>query len=402
VDIDVGLARRDTPGCEQVLHLNNAGASLPPRQVLDATIAHLHLEAEIGGYEAAARAEGAVERVYDAAAALLGCARDEIAFTDSATRAWCAAFYAMRFEPGDRILLSRAEYGANAIAAWQVARRTGARVEVVPDDAHGQLSVDALRQMLDERVRLIAVTHAPTQGGLVNPAAEIGKAAREAGVPFLLDACQSAGQLPLDVSELGCDLLTLTGRKWLRAPRGTGLLYARRELAEQLEPAMLDLHSAEWVAPDRVEIRPDARRFETWETNVAAKIGLGVAIDYALGWGLDAIWARVRELGATLRAGLASLAEVTVHDLGQVKSGIVTFTVAGQSAGAIRSALAAEGVNVSVSSASSARYDLDHRGLPELVRASVHYYNTADEIERFCSAVSRLAGAAPGARQADG
>ena len=389
--IDVGLARRDTPGCERVVHLNNAGASLQPRQVLDATIAHLRLEAEIGGYEAAAQADGAVERVYDAAAELLGCARDEIAFTDSATRAWCAAFYAFGFRPGDRILLSRAEYGANAIAAWQVARRTGARVEVVPDDGHGQLSVDALRELLDERVRLIAVTHVPTHGGLVNPAGEIGEVARAAGVPFLLDACQSAGQLPLDVGRLGCDLLTVTGRKWLRAPRGTGLLYASRELAEQLEPAMLDLHSAEWVAADRVEIRPDARRFETWEANVAAKIGLGVALDYALGWGLDAIWDRVRALGAALRAGLAAVPGVTVHDLGQVKSGIVTFTVAGRSADAIRAALRAEGINVSVSLASSARYDLDRRGLPELVRASIHYYNTLAESERLCDTVARLA-----------
>jgi cysteine desulfurase/selenocysteine lyase len=390
VSIDVRRARRDTPGCERVLHLNNAGSSLPPRQVLDAIVGHLRLEAEIGGYEAADRAEAAVERVYDAVARLLGCARDEVAFTDSATRAWQMAFYAVPFKPGDRILLSRAEYGSNAIAAWQVARRTGARVEVVPDDEHGQLSVAALRDLLDERVKLIAVTHVPTQGGLVNPAAEVGKIARAAGVPFLLDACQSAGQLPLDVGELGCDLLAATGRKWLRGPRGSGFLYARRELAERLEPPVLDLRSADWVATDRVEIRADARRFETWEVNVAAKIGLGVAVDYALGWGLEAIWSRVAGLAAALRARLAALPGVTVRDLGQTRCGIVTFTVDGLAADDVQAGLAARGVNVSVSRAGSARFDLDRRGLAELVRASVHYYNTDDEIDRFCRAVAAL------------
>ncbi len=390
--IDVRQARQDTPGCERVLHFNNAGASLPPRQVLDAVVGHLRLEAEIGGYEAADRAEAAVDRVYDAVAGLLGCARDEVAFTDSATRAWDAAFYAVPFAPGDRILLSQAEYGSNAIAAWQVARRTRARVEVVPDDEHGQLSVDALRDLLDERVKLLAVTHVPTHGGLVNPAAAIGKVARKAGVVFLLDACQSAGQLHLDVGELGCDLLAATGRKWLRGPRGTGFLYARRDLLRRLEPPMLDLRSADWVAPNRVEIRPDARRFETWEANVAAKIGLGVAVDYALGWGLEAIWSRVAALAALLRARLEALPGVTVRDLGQVRCGIVTFTIDRLAAADLQARLAAQGINVSVSPASSARFDLDRRGLAELVRASIHYYNTEEEIDRFCRAVAAISG----------
>jgi cysteine desulfurase/selenocysteine lyase len=394
--IDVELARRETPGCERVAHFDNAGSSLPPSPVLEATIGHLRLEAEIGGYAAAERAAGAVGRVYDAAAELLGCASDELAFVDSASRAWAAGFYALPFRPGDRILMCRSEYASNAIAAWQVARRTGAVVEVVPDDSDGQLSVDALRGLLDERVRLIAVTHVPTQGGLVNPAAEIGRVARQAGVPFLLDACQSAGQLPLDVDELGCDLLALTGRKFLRAPRGTGLLYARRETTGRLEPAMLDLHSAEWVAPERVEIRTDARRFEFWESNVAARIGLGVAIDYALGWGLDAIWERVCGLANSLRDALSELPGVTVHDLGRVRSGIVSFTVAGLGAGDVRAALAEAGINVSVSDAGSARWDMDGRGLAELVRASVHYYNTEEEVGRLARAVGGLSPGRPG------
>ena len=216
--------------------------------------------------------------------------------------------------------------------------------------------------------------------------------ARGAGVLFLLDACQSAGQLPLDVGELGCDLLAGTGRKWLRGPRGTGFLYARQELLQRLEPPMLDLRSADWVAPNRVEIRPDARRFETWEVNVAAKIGLGVAVNYALGWGLESIWSRVAGLAALLRGRLEALPRVTVRDLGQVRCGIVTFTIDRLAATDLQAGLAAQGINVSVSRAGSARFDLDRRGLTELVRASIHYYNTEEEIDRYCRSVAALSG----------
>ena len=280
--IDVDRARAETPGCQRVLHFNNAGCALPPGAVLEAVQAHLAREAEIGGYEAEAESPSRFEHTYDAIARMLGCDRTEIALVENATRAWDMAFYSLRFEAGDRILTGQAEYASNVIAYLQVAQRTGARLEVVPDDAHGQLDVSALRDMLDERVKLVALTHVPTNGGLVNPAAQVGALTRAAGVPFLLDACQSAGQLPLDVAALGCDMLTATGRKYVRGPRGTGFLYVRRALIERLEPPFLDLHAADWTGPARFEIRPDARRFESWESYVAARIGLGVALDYAL------------------------------------------------------------------------------------------------------------------------
>jgi selenocysteine lyase/cysteine desulfurase len=393
VDLDVARVRADTPGCAEVVHFNNAGAALPPTQVTDAVIAHLREEALRGGYEAAEVAAPAVERTYAAIAELIGCAADEVALVENATRAWDMAFYALRFRPGDRILTARAEYASNVIAFLQVARRSGALVEVVDDDPSGQLDVADLRRRLGARggpVRLVAVTHVPTQGGLVNPAEEIGAACREMGVPFLLDACQSVGQLRVNVAEIGCDLLSATGRKFLRGPRGTGFLYASRDAVGKLEPPLLDLHAATWTAPEEFEIRADARRFETWEGNVAGKIGLGVAVDYALAVGMPAIEARVTALAGRLRQRLVELPGVSVHDRGERRCGIVTFTLDGVPSARVRDELRAAGINTSITEAASARFDLPPRGLDELIRASVHYYNTTDEQDRLCERLQEL------------
>ncbi len=380
---DIKRARADTPACEERVHFNNAGASLMPLPVSAALHHFLQVEESCGGYEAVEQYQDELEGVYRSAARLLNCAAEEVAFIENATRAWDQAFYSFEFRPGDRILTTVSEYGSNVIAYLQRARRDGISVEFVPDDESGQIDVDALANLIDERVRLISISHIPTGGGLVNPAQAVGRVANEAGIPYLLDACQSAGQIPLDVDAIGCDALSLTGRKFLRGPRATGLLYMRRALQEKLEPVLLDQHAAELVAPDAYRVRDDAKKFENWEQNFAGKFALAHALDYALEWGLDAIRDRVYCLAQTLRQRLAEIDGVTLTDQGDERCGIVTFCSDRRGAYEIKSLLAQGGINVSVSDGSGTLVSFERRGLTAVVRASVHYFNTEQEIEYF-------------------
>jgi len=388
--IDIDQIRRATPGCAHVTHLNNAGAALMPRPVIDTVRSYFELEANIGGYETVRQRHDQIEAVYGSIASLINCTRDEVAVVENATRAWDMAFYSIPFSPGDRILTCVSEYASNFIPYLQVGRKTGARVEVIPNDEYGQVSLQALEDMVDATVKLIAITHVPTNGGLVNPAAGIGRIARANNIPYLLDACQSAGQLPLDVDEIGCDLLSATSRKFLRGPRGMGFLYARRDLIGRLEPPFLDLHSATWVSRDNYRIRDDARRFENWECNYSAKVGLGAAVDYALELGIDETWARIHQLGESLRSSLSAIPGVILHDLGQTRCGIVTFSIANRGPVDIREQLERHKINVSVVNPEDTLLDMTQRQLRNFIRASVHYYNTEEELQAFCARVETI------------
>jgi cysteine desulfurase / selenocysteine lyase len=362
-----------------------------PAPVVAAMKRHIELESEIGGYAAADRESDRLEAVYGSVARLRNAAPDEIALTENATVAWQMAFYALRFGEGDRILTAEAEYAANYVAFLQVARRTGAVIEVVPSDASGELDIQALERMIDERAKLIAITWVPTNGGLVNPAAAVGKIARARGIPYLLDACQAAGQMAVDVEAIGCDMLSATGRKFLRGPRGTGFLYVRRAVLQRLEPPMIDHFAAPWVSRDEYRLRDDARRFETWENNYAARLGLGVAVDYALDIGMGAIEQRCRMLADRLRSGLASVRGIRIRDLGRAPGAIVSFTMEGCGAEAIVRSAAAGGITIGASDPSSTRIDAEIRSLPTVVRASPHYYNTEAEIDRLIGHLAGLA-----------
>jgi selenocysteine lyase/cysteine desulfurase len=382
--------RRDTPACGERVHLNNAGTALAPELVTNTVLEHLRLEQTIGGYEAEAAQASALDRVYQSLANLVGAKATEIAITQNATRAWDQIFHAIPLAKGDKILTCRCEYASNYIAFLQRRKQTGAEIVVLENDSEGAVCPKSLERHLDDRVKLVAVNHIPTNGGLVQPVEELGRTLRGHPAFFLVDACQSVGQIPIDVKTMGCHALTATGRKYLRGPRGVGFLFICESKLRSLEPPFLDLHSATWVEPDRYEIRDDAKRFETYELFVAGKLGLGAAADYALSVGVQEGWERLQSLAQQARQGLSALEGIQVHDLGTTKGGIVTFTVACKEPQEVRQKLYDRKTNVWTCTVRSARLDMEARDLTEVVRASFHYYNTEDEVNTLVEQVGEL------------
>lgn len=388
--IDIEKIRADTPSCQEIIHFNNAGASLMPKPVFAALQRVLEDENRLGGYEAERRAQPDIQGFYAAFGALLNADPDEIAYVENATRAWDMVFYGLRLGKGDRVITHSSEYASNYLALLQQSRRLGFEIDLMPSDRFGQIDVEQLEAMLTPQTKLIAITHVPTQGGLVNPAAAVGELAQKHGIAYLLDACQSVGQIDVDVAQIGCDFLSGTGRKFLRGPRGTGFLYVRRSMLERIDPPFVDLLSAKWTAHNSYEFAAGAKRFENWESNVAGRVALGEAVRYAKAIGLNHIETRVAKLADVLREALSDIKGVQVRDLGQTKCGIVTFTKEGRDPQFIEERLREKGINVSVALMTSARLDLEARNLSSLVRASVHYFNTEDEISRFVQAVKNI------------
>lgn len=381
--LDIHQLRRETAGTRYGAHFNNAGAALQPDVVLEAVQQYQQEEHRLGGYEAMMAFAGELNAVYDHVAEMLNATPGEIALQESATMAWYKAFRSVRWQPGDVILTAQAAYGTNYLGFLQIQRQLGVEFRVVPNNAYGEIDLDALVTMITPEVRMIALTHMPTNGGLVNPAEEVGRIARQNDLLYLLDACQSAGQKPLDVQALGCDFLSATGRKYLRAPRGTGFLYVRQVRLDELDPVFPDIYGANWVALDRYESAAGAQRFEHFEFNRANRLGLGAAVRYYLDLGPERLWGRVQELATYLRAQLRQVPGVTVHDAGREQGGIVTFTVAGHSPDAVKDHLTQHGIRCSIAWMGSARLDMERRGLERMVRTAVHYYNTHAEIDHL-------------------
>ncbi|MDA1029488.1 MAG: aminotransferase class V-fold PLP-dependent enzyme [Bacteroidetes bacterium] len=390
MSLDILTLREDTPGSDSVLHFNNAGTGLMPRPVLSAITDHLHLEATIGGYEAHYQSNHLYNDTYTAIETLIGAQPGEIALAENATRAWDQVFYGMKLKPGDRIIADQASYASSYLAMLQRVKNDGIVIDAIPNDEHGQVDVEALEKRISSRTRMICATHVPTNSGLVNPAGDIGQVARKHGIPYVLDACQSVGQVPVDVETIGCDFLSATGRKYLRGPRGTGFLYVRTASLDLVEPPFLDLHAAVWTKMNEYEMRPDASRFENWEGYVAGKIGLGRAVRYVLDLGPEQTFARIAMLASSLRDRLRAIPGVRVHDIGLVKGGIVTFSHQHKDSQTIKQALDREKMNVQLSFPEWSRLDAETRGLPVMIRASVHYYNTDEEIDRFCNGIEKI------------
>ncbi|MNU42401.1 Cysteine desulfurase [compost metagenome] len=388
----VAALRDLTPGTRSTVHFNHAGASLPSTATLQAIHAHLAREAAQGPMEAGVASRELTETARTLAAQLLNAQTDEIALTGGNSQGWGAAFAALpAWRPGDRILVARHEWGGNLAAMRFTAERAGATVEAIPSDDSGCVDADALEAMLDGKVRLIALTWLPANGGLINPAAAIGRVARKHGIPYFVDAAQAVGQIPVDVAQIGCDVLSGAGRKALRGPRGTGLLYVRRGFLDQLTPAFVDSHSAPLGADGRPMLRPDAARLESAENSLALRCGLANALREALDLGLNAIRASIDARAQALRSELAAIPGIAVLDQGRERSGLVAFNLADRDAVAVQRELAAQGIVIGSNGVPYTPFDMEARGLTRIARASVSYLTSDAEVDRLLEGLRGLA-----------
>ena len=389
--IDIEKIRAETPGIDFSTHLLACGSSLMPQRVVDVILEHTQLEALMGGYEAESKKIDDLNKIYDIVAEHIGANSHEIALMENSTVAWSHAFYALPLKSGSRILTSEAEYAANYVAFLQRSKRDNLTIDIIPSDQNGTLDTNALEAMVDERVGLIAISWIPTNGGLVNPAENVGKVAKKYNIPYLLDACQAAGQMQIDVNKIQCDFLSATGRKFLRGPRGTGFLYINEKWLDTIEPAMIDHFGAPWVKKNGYELREDARRFETWENSYALRAGLGEAINYAEEIGIDLIHERVQLLAKFNRDLLSEIQNIQLRDIGIEQCGIISFSIDEKNnPKEIVDQMSEAGFAIGLVDPESTLIDSERRNLPTLLRMAPHYYNTEDEIEKAVKQVSLL------------
>ena len=389
---DIEKLRRETPGCENKIHLNNAGAGLMPSPVLNKMIEHLELEAKTGGYEAAEFKHHEIHEFYQQAGKLVNCSPGNIAYTNSATDSYSRALSSIPFKKGDILLTTNDDYISNQIAFLSFKKRFEIEIVRIPNAEYGGIDLDKAYQLIsDLNPKLVAVTHVPTNSGLIQPVEQVGKFCSEFGVLYLVDACQSVGQLNIDVQKIGCDFLSVTCRKFLRGPRGAGLLYVSdRILEENYEPLFIDMQGAKWQDKDLYITQESAQRFEDWEFPYALLLGSNEAIKYALNIGINNIEERVRYLAGYLRDNLMDNKKLRLLDRGDDLCGIITLSIANKTAEEIKLLLNNDNINSSITYREYAVIDFDEKGIDWALRISPHYYNTIEEIDQFISILKKV------------
>lgn len=380
--MNVELLRAQTPGCKQKIHFNNAGASLMPQSVIDAMQNYLTFESVTGGYEAADSKADEIAGFYSSTARLLNCNATNIAFASSATNAFARALSCIPFQEGDSILLANEDYISNQIAFLSLQKRFGIQILRAKSKPEGGVDVEDMKRLMDEhQPKLVSLTHVPGNTGLIQPVEEVGKLCAQRNLYYLVDGCQSAGQIPVDVEKIQCDFFTATLRKFLRGPRGCGFLYVSDKIINQkLEPLFIDLRGADWVSADEYAPRMDARRFEDWEMPYALVLGSKAAIDYALQVGLVEIQERNLHVCELIRNEVSQLKGFTLLDIGTPQSSIITMTIANQKAQHVLSSLRKQNINTSIGFRNFALIDFDAKKVEWALRISPHYYNTEEEV----------------------
>lgn len=384
---DIDQIRKDTLGCTDKTFLNSAGSSLMPKTVLEKMTAYLREEEQFGGYDVATKQAEILNEFYSETAKLINCKPQNIAFTTSATDAYAKALASIPFKSGDSIITTDDDYVANQIALISLQKRLNIAIHRIKKLPNHELDLAHLENLIRQyQPKLIAVTHIPTNSGLIQDVAAVGKICQQHEILYLVDACQSVGQLVVDVATIGCDFLTATGRKFLRGPRGTGFLFVSEKVLKlNLAPLFLDMNGAKWTATDDYEIMDSAKRFEIWEKPCAAIIGFTEAMRYANNVGLSNIESYNLALSKKLRQLLMENENLRVLDEGTHLASIVTFIPKNLSFEGLQSLLSKNNIFYSVSYKSSALIDFTAKDVDWAARFSPHYFNTLEEMEKVAA-----------------
>ncbi|WP_293304291.1 aminotransferase class V-fold PLP-dependent enzyme [Pedobacter sp. UBA5917] len=379
-------------GSDVAIHLNNAGAALMPKTVANAIRNYITEEEMFGGYETADRKRAEIDLFYSYGAQLLNCKSQNIAFTTNATDSYNRALSSIPFKTGDVILVSENDYPSNFIVLLSLQQRFGVVIVRVANTATGEIDLCDLEEKIRKhQPRLLSVTHIPTSSGLVQPVEEIGRIVKKYDTLYLLDACQSLGQLNVDAITTGADFISGTFRKFLRGPRGAGILYVSDKALEAgFEPLFIDLRGAEWVEENKYIPRKDAKRFEDWETAYALMMGSSEALKYLFEIGIDQIESRNSHLMQVLKSGLSEIDFIKLQDRGKQQSNILTFSCNKRSQTDTKKYFTDHNINIYTTPKTAAIIDFAEKNVEWVVRVSPHYYNTETELEKFIQVVEKL------------
>lgn len=390
---DAAAFRADTPGAATVVHLNAAGAGLPPRIVTETVMHHLAEEARVGPHWAAARAQADLDQVRAAAAELLQCGPHNVAFGGSAGTMWAMAFLAMPVKRRARVLVARSEWAGNVLNLMKRRLADAISIEIMPvDEQSGRIDVARVADLIDERTAAIAVPVTASGFGVRQPVERLAALPRPDGCLLLVDGAQAVGQVPVGMTSLAADVLVTPSRKWLRGPRGEAIMaLSDRALARLGDPPVLSQVGSRWTSIDSYATRADARRFETYEFSVAGRLGLGAAIADVLHHGVENIGAAIRARLGRIHAGLRSIPGVTVFEDDAGESAFLTFTAEPVAPAELNDRLAEANIAAAVVDREYARADLEARGLDAVNRVAPHAYTSDEDIDRFLDAVSTAA-----------
>lgn len=375
-------------------YFNNAGAGLMSENTFNTIIQHIQEERIEGAIKAANNKKGETEDFYAIAAKMLNADKSEIAFIDSASRGWNLVIYGMEVNENSTIITLESEYGTNLLAIRDVVNKTKCKLIIIKCDISGHFSMNDIEAALKNPNPILAVSHVAAQGSIINPVVELGELAKKYSALYIVDGCQAVGQLVVDVKKILCHAYITAGRKWLRGPRGTGILYIKND--KRLRTPIVDLASASLVfdyqhKPIDITIRSDARQYELWEKNIANLLGLRTAIYEYLEFGMEKASAIISQKANLIRKAIIKNEKLQLVGDAESLSGTSAFYLKNPvEEEKVKALFENSGFTISCVCDWDCPIFFPQNGAIYIFRVSVHYYTDENDISEICELINHI------------